>query len=403
MPTSSDHIPLLMSNVPAAIFALSAIATITMAVLFSALARSLPKTIKGTSQWEGGILLFALSFFLFSLGDLVNIVIGLIVANTATIFGFMLVNGGLRRFFGVKTSYRRSTILVFLLIYFSTILWFSFIDKNQAVLTLIFAIGGAIVIVDTLIVLVRNMHQGSGVLIVIAAFVLPLVTRLLRMLSVLKGGEVPLNMLDPTLTQLAFLAAPMLAVPIGTVGLLWLISQRLIQEIKELNRHDELTGCLKKNVFKEELSREIIRTARTHSPLCVMMVDLDNFKQVNDHLGHQRGDEVLRHATNLIKVAIRNTDFLGRYGGDEFCVALPETDTAAAMIVAKRILQLSQNSEEKSMGISFSVGIATLDKASETPDTLLAKADHALYRAKSAGKAQVAMNSPSQNEVTQLS
>jgi len=392
-----------MSNVPAAIFALSAIATITMAVLFSALARSLPKTIKGTSQWEGGILLFALSFFLFSLGDLVNIVIGLIVANTATIFGFMLVNGGLRRFFGVKTSYRRSTILVFLLIYFSTILWFSFIDKNQAVLTLIFAIGGAIVIVDTLIVLVRNMHQGSGVLIVIAAFVLPLVTRLLRMLSVLKGGEVPLNMLDPTLTQLAFLAAPMLAVPIGTVGLLWLISQRLIQEIKELNRHDELTGCLKKNVFKEELSREIIRTARTHSPLCVMMVDLDNFKQVNDHLGHQRGDEVLRHATNLIKVAIRNTDFLGRYGGDEFCVALPETDTAAAMIVAKRILQLSQNSEEKSMGISFSVGIATLDKASETPDTLLAKADHALYRAKSAGKAQVAMNSPSQNEVTQLS
>ena len=403
MPTSSDHIPLLMSNVPAAIFALSAIATITMAVLFSALARSLPKTIKGTSQWEGGILLFGLSFLLFSLGDLVNIVVGLIVANTATIFGFMLVNSGLRQFFGVKTSHRRSTISVFLLIYFSTILWFAFLDKNQAVLTLIFTISSAIVILDTLIVLVRNMRQGSGVLIVIASFALPLATRLLRIVSVLKGGEVPLNMLEPTLIQLTFLAAPMLAVPIGTVGLLWLISQRLIREIKELNRHDELTGCLKKNVFKDELSREIIRTARTHRPLCVMMIDLDDFKQINDKLGHQRGDEVLSYATSLLKLAIRNTDFVGRYGGDEFCIALPETDTAAAMTVANRILKLSQNTEAKNLGISFSIGATALQSPSETPDNLLTKADQALYSAKSAGKSKVVMQLSIQSEITQLS
>jgi diguanylate cyclase (GGDEF)-like protein len=403
MPTSSEHIPLLMSSVPAAIFGLSAIATVTMAVLFSALARSLPRTIQGTHQWEGGILLFALSFFLFSLGDLVNIVIGLIVAQTATIFGFMLVNAGLRRFFGAGTAHKRSTILVFLLVYFSTILWFSVIDKNQAVLTLIFATGSAIVILDTLIVLVRNMHQGSGALIVIAAFTLPLATRILRIVNILKGGEVPLNMLEPTLTQLTFLAAPMLAVPVGTVGLLWLISQRLIREIKELNRHDELTGCLKKNVFKDELSREIIRTARTQSPMCVMMIDLDDFKQINDKLGHQRGDEVLSYAANLIKLATRNTDFVGRYGGDEFCIALPETDTTAAMTVANRILKLSQGTEAKSFGISFSIGTAALQSPSETPDSLLTRADQALYSAKSAGKSKVVIQPSVQSEITQLS
>jgi len=382
----------MVHSVPLAVFALSGIATIIMGVLFSALSKSFPKTIKGPKQWEGGILLFAVAFLLFSASNYIGFLASIITANTAVIFGLILINAGLRHFFSGTPTYKRSTVLGFVLVYLSVLLWSALDEGSRPLIGFVFAVGSSIVILDTIVVLLRNVRYGSGVLIVLAAFSIPLVVRLTRIVIILRGGEVSLHISDPSPLHLIFLAAPMLAVPIGTIGFLWLIAQRLLREIKDLNRHDELTDCLKKNVFKDELSREINRTTRTQKPLCVMMIDLDDFKQVNDKLGHQRGDEVLRLATDLLKVAIRKTDFIGRYGGDEFCVTLPEADAAEATDIAKRILDLAQAQEAKEVGISFSIGIAALTNASETPDAVLTRADEALYRAKSAGKSQLAVN-----------
>ena len=365
-----------------------------MAVLFSALARSFPKNIEGPAQWQAGLLLFALAYLLFGTQDSIDNSVGLILANITLLVGLILINAGLRRFFDGSKTYKLSSVIGFLLLYFAALVWFTYIELNSFFTMLVFTIGTAIIIIDTLVLLLRNIRYGSGVIVIAISFALPLLTRILRTVGILVGADMPTHMLDPTPTQLIFLAVPMLAMPIGTIGFLWLISQHLIQQIKDLNRHDDLTSCLKRNVFNDELTREINRAARTKRPLCVMMIDLDNFKRVNDNHGHKRGDDVLSSAASELKLAIRKTDFIGRYGGDEFCITLPETDAAAAEDVAKRILLLSENVEAKNLGISFSIGIAELTDPSEPPEALLSRADEALYRAKSAGKSQLTISPP---------
>ena len=158
---------------------------------------------------------------------------------------------------------------------------------------------------------------------------------------------------------------------------------------------DPLTGVHNRRGF--DLAVESLsRTAKDmQTPLCLLMVDADHFKKINDQYGHGFGDEVLRFIANTIIDKVRGADLVARYGGEEFVVLLPETALEGAARVATNIAQkLAQSPlKQKSTGISIgavtvSIGVATF-RYSESTDELVARADKALYQAKSEGRNRV--------------
>ncbi len=153
---------------------------------------------------------------------------------------------------------------------------------------------------------------------------------------------------------------------------------------------DELTGLLTKRSLYRALEIEIIRARRYKHPVSVLMMDLDHFKQVNDLYGHLVGSQCLAEVGQLIRECTRETDVNGRYGGEEFITFLPETDTAAAFVVAERIRAAMEARKFQHDGVCYhvciSIGIAMLPLHGDDVETLVGAADEALYEAKNTGR-----------------
>jgi diguanylate cyclase (GGDEF)-like protein len=159
---------------------------------------------------------------------------------------------------------------------------------------------------------------------------------------------------------------------------------------------DELTGLANRRRFMEVVELELKRAERFQSPLGLLLVDLDDFKNVNDRFGHGTGDEVLRALSDVFRESLRDVDLAARLGGEEFAVLLPETDYSGAAGVAERLraslasLELETPDREQ-FGVTASFGVAVYPEA-QSVDELLRTADAALYRAKAEGKNRVALS-----------
>jgi diguanylate cyclase (GGDEF)-like protein/PAS domain S-box-containing protein len=175
------------------------------------------------------------------------------------------------------------------------------------------------------------------------------------------------------------------------------ISERreLSQRLEYLIDHDFLTGLANRRRFEQELSREAERVARYGAPGAVLVIDLDNFKEVNDTFGHMAGDDLLKGVAGAVKHRIRQTDLLARIGGDEFGVLLPQADADQAQIAADGIVKaLGRHVAvlgDQSIRVTASVGLAMFGRLSATE--VLACADLAMYEAKQAGRNRFALYS----------
>lgn len=156
---------------------------------------------------------------------------------------------------------------------------------------------------------------------------------------------------------------------------------------------DSLTGLHTRNHFLHLSEREFHRAQRFKHPLTFIMMDIDQFKQVNDTYGHIVGDQVLQAVAERCMKQLRDIDLIGRYGGDEFIILLVETDSDGGLKVAERIRQfiagVPVDTERGALNITVSMGIATLSKECPNITALLDRADNAMYVAKNAGKNQV--------------
>ncbi|MGE4265597.1 MAG: diguanylate cyclase [Desulfovibrio sp.] len=168
------------------------------------------------------------------------------------------------------------------------------------------------------------------------------------------------------------------------------------EQLKLLANADPLTGVANRRRFMELLRAERERALRFAQPLCVVMLDLDDFKRVNDVHGHDVGDQMLRHVSALVSASLRTVDTLGRLGGEEFCLLLPQTGQEAGLEAVQRILERLRRTPLELPGgplrQTMSCGLAALN-GTEGPepgvDELLKRADDALYRAKAKGKDRV--------------
>jgi diguanylate cyclase (GGDEF)-like protein len=175
--------------------------------------------------------------------------------------------------------------------------------------------------------------------------------------------------------------------------------------LKYLASHDPLTGIFNRLSFIEMASAELKNAARSGISCCMVIMDLDHFKQFNDTYGHVSGDEALRHAVRILSGGLRKGDFLGRYGGEEFTVFFFKADAEAGMAIAERLRNALASSpvllENQAVQITASFGVAIAEGdpgETEYVQKLIANADIALYSAKRQGRNRVVLYNPQLTE-----
>jgi diguanylate cyclase (GGDEF)-like protein len=173
---------------------------------------------------------------------------------------------------------------------------------------------------------------------------------------------------------------------------------RQATKLQALASKDELTGVHNRRSLMNLFQREVDRAHRYDSPLSAVMVDLDTFKSFNDSYGHMVGDEILREVAQVIVASSREIDVIGRYGGDEFLVVLPETDQHQATVYAERIRSAIESLGRESCqryplcSLSLSIGVTSVSDPKDSLETLVHRADHALLAAKQRGKNRVCLD-----------
>jgi len=169
----------------------------------------------------------------------------------------------------------------------------------------------------------------------------------------------------------------------------------LLTEVGRLAITDELTGIYNRRYFFEMAEKKFARALKNKNPLSVLLVDIDHFKKFNDSYGHVVGDQVLRASAQMMVSALRESDILRRYGGEEFSIILPDTNNSAAIYAAERLLakvsDIPIDTEAGKLSIQISIGIAGMSKETPTLHSLIVRADQAMYIAKSAGRNRLAV------------
>ena len=181
--------------------------------------------------------------------------------------------------------------------------------------------------------------------------------------------------------------------------------EQALEHNRQLAIRDELTGLYNRRHVMALMHKEVQRAERSGRPMSIALLDIDHFKRINDTCGHAQGDEVLKAFALAVGATVRDTDVLGRWGGEEFMVVLPETDATGAACVLERVhermRELSFSCGSESRGVSFSAGIAAATPG-EALHMTIERADAALYRAKESGRQQsVVADSPNAGVLAQ--
>lgn len=163
---------------------------------------------------------------------------------------------------------------------------------------------------------------------------------------------------------------------------------RIHKKAVKLSLTDEMTGLYNWRFVRNHIQKDLNKSIRTGVQCSVLMIDIDNFKIINDRYGHQAGDKAIKMIAGILKTSVRNIDIAGRYGGDEFFVLLPEINAQAAETIAERIRKTVEETFLKD-GMPLTVSIGVADIQGSTLDEIFRNADKNMYKAKIAGKNKV--------------
>jgi diguanylate cyclase (GGDEF)-like protein len=177
------------------------------------------------------------------------------------------------------------------------------------------------------------------------------------------------------------------------LALMGLVVARLVGDLQRASRHDALTGLLNRGAMDELLSTEVRRAHRLGEAFCVLMIDVDHFKSINDIEGHAAGDRALQHLGAILSAQMRDIDRVARWGGEEFLVLMPGTSLDDAAALAERLRARAEavppHWHERPLPLALSIGVAQWHAGDAGPAALVARADAALYRAKAGGRNRV--------------
>lgn len=368
----------------------TAVVTLLTALLLATFAKVVPSGIQGHRLWIVSFMLYSVSTWLGSGHEAVPLRWAVYSAAVIEAIAGCLLYAGVCQFF--KRPIPRQLITGFL-IFELGILFASLIsaDGDRLLwLALIVARGllplGIAVVAWTS----RNPERwiSGATLGAFAAFIQFVVVMLYGAseVSPVLADSLGIHRLEFQITEMA------LAI-VGTVAMIHVVNDRIRDDLEYLASHDTLTGALTRRTFDEQYAKELARAARNHRYPSLLMVDIDNFKAINDSHGHAAGDRALQAVCKSMINALRQEDLLGRYGGEEFIAMLPDTHATSALEVAERVrhgietLELAGAGED-SLRCTVSIGVAQCTPAGAAETTIRA-ADAAMYRAKAEGKNRV--------------
>ena len=352
----------------------------------------------GLQYWAGALLLSALAHALLLLYGRIPLLCSVVLGNvllSSTLAGFLLA---VCCFHGVALPWGR----VALLLAATALLMFIF-QHQFAYRVMVSGLGLGLQAAWVLAVLWRHRPfredgLGRGALLLASGLALIMVTMLGRASAAYFFALDIASILQGNLVQTLTFMVSFMAMLVSSFGLVFMAKERADHANVRLASQDALTGVANRRALMQALERERGRAARQHTPLALLMLDIDHFKHVNDHHGHLAGDEVLRHVVAVLRQRLRAQDTLGRYGGEEFLLLLPATGLDGAQQLAAQLCQAVQDTpcdwNGQSIRVTASVGVsgcsgATAGDSPGESEALLQACDRALYRAKENGRNRV--------------
>jgi diguanylate cyclase (GGDEF)-like protein len=275
-------------------------------------------------------------------------------------------------------------------------------DRWQTAITAAAEVTSAIILLGSLVVLTGRGASPFAPLLAVPVLGAALGGRPSAGLAAAAGASLTFGVILATDPDVPFAPGELLPAAV-VLGVVWLSTvsavvfaaqQRKLQAATlQLSVTDPLTGLFNRAQIYVDLDQEVRRSRRSLRPFCLLMVDMDGLKAINDSLGHERGDAAIRGIASVIRRSIRTVDSAYRYAGDEFVVLLPETDFAGAFVVAEKVRQgaeeLAGSLTREEAPTTVSVGLVSHPEDGSTDEELMLAADRAMYAAKSAGKNQV--------------
>lgn len=352
-----------------------------MVIVLLFMRRYYPPSIRGVGAWAAAPLLWLVSTVLFGSRDFISDWLSLVLANMLLVLGTLIYYQGTRNFLGHAFDWRfwgwvlAITTLVFVVLTY----WAPIYAVRVGFFTLVM---GSIYAAQLRFML-RYGGRNFPVRLVEAVLALHMVVLAGRLVSILTG-HAGSNLMEASLFQTLYIGGYVLTVLMLSIGAVLMATDRLRTELEYLATYDSLTKTLNRRALLQRCEDELERAQRYGHGPSIMMVDLDNFKKVNDTHGHQHGDAVLVHFAERTRHVLRRADRLGRYGGEEFMVLLPGADAAAAAGVAQRIHATLATGH--ALDCEVSIGLTSWTGSHETLDAMLSRADAALYRAKREGR-----------------
>ncbi|WP_394787524.1 GGDEF domain-containing protein [Rhodoferax sp.] len=370
---------------PRSIVLLAGVMGLLMSLVLFVLRRNYPPSIQGLSEWAAGPFLCFISTLLFGARGFIPDFMSAVIGNLFLLSGSALFFIGSQRFLGQPPSLRLwgGVILASAPVF----AWFVLLHPNYIARLVVFTCLMAWLFFSHARLLFK--HGANHIFTQLTGGVLLLQTGflLLRMVAILIEGNAE-GIFDTSPFQVIYIVAYALCVLLLSIGVVLMATERLRGEFEYLATHDTLTACLTRRALIDACEQELERNRRHGHSMALMMMDLDYFKSINDGHGHLVGDQVLVDFVDRVRQQLRLPDRLGRFGGEEFVLLLPETTRDNALLVAERI-RASRSQVAGLPVCSVSIGIATPQRDSDTLDKLLARADQALYRAKHLGRDRV--------------
>ncbi|WP_148301259.1 GGDEF domain-containing protein [Methylobacillus glycogenes] len=315
----------------------------------------------------------------------------LIIGSTLMIAAMTAKWWGTQAFFGKKPAYVGWYFILFFFIAFSLML---LLEAGPSARTVFFSLPLAILmflnVVEVLIA--RKFNLSFATSLVVIAYTLAAADFIGRSVLAVEGTvDLSPQSHDP-INVFGLYFIPMWCNLLGSLGLLLMYFESIIHEKEHLATHDELTKVFNRRALVSLGRREVELAHRYKRPISIFMIDIDHFKQVNDTFGHDAGDKVLRKIAQTLDGTSRNTDMLGRYGGEEFCIICPQTTNEEAMKLADRLLEATRALRHRACDnrqITCCLGLYSWNPERDLPanwETMLHRADTALYAAKEAGR-----------------
>jgi len=358
-----------------------------MAVVLYFLQRNYPASVRGLGSWAAGTGLLFIAGLAASTRAILPDLFAIALANLLIFSGVYLQYFGSQQFFGLQPRFWPRYAIIVGMALVST--WFLVVDPQyRARLMVSIAVMSWLFASHAYLVYTRGARSFAYrmAMVVLVCSVLSQVLRFATAWLFPVGTGI----LDNTPQNLIYVISYPFMMLLTAISLVLMATDRVRAEFEHLASHDSLTDALTRRNLTEACHQELERCKRHGRMMSLLLIDIDHFKAINDQYGHQAGDQALVLFVQTVTTLLRSADAIGRLGGEEFVVVLPETTLDVAQVVAERIRRKVADLPVPE-SFTVSIGVTTNQGGDDTVEALLARADRAMYQAKQDGRNRVAL------------